>query len=82
MKPGDTVRLLAIPPDVRNDRELQTRTLFEKCFGKTFPIAGLETVDGLPYQLVRLDVGHILGEPPYNQTIWVEAEYLQLENPK
>jgi hypothetical protein len=82
MKPGDTVRLLAIPPDVRNDRELQTRTLFEKCLGKTFPIAGLETVDGVPYQLVRLDVGHILGEPPYNQTNWVEAEYLQLENPK
>ncbi len=80
MKAGDTVRLIAIPPDVKDDRELQTRTLFEKCSGKMFPIVALETVDGLPYQMVRLDVGHILGEPTYNQTIWVEPEYLQLEN--
>ncbi|MGD0164201.1 MAG: hypothetical protein ABSB39_17155 [Candidatus Sulfotelmatobacter sp.] len=82
MKPGDTVRLIAIPPDVRDDRELQTRTLFEKCLGKTFPIVALETVDGLPYPLVKLDVGHILGEPTHLETIWVEPEYLQLENPE
>ena len=52
------------------------------CLGKTFPIAALETVDGLPYQLARLDVGHITGKPSYSETIWVEPEYLQLENPK
>lgn len=80
MKAGDAVTLIAIPAGVKDDRELQTRTLFEKCLGKTFPIVALETVDGLPYPLVRLDVGHILGEPTYNQTIWVEPEYLQLEN--
>ena len=80
MKAGDAVRLIAIPADVKDDRELQTRTLFEKCLGKTFPIVALESVDGLPYPLVRLDVGHILGEPTYNQTIWVEPEYLQVEN--
>jgi len=45
-------------------------------------MAALDDLDGLPYQLVRLDVGHILGEPTYNQTIWVEPEYLQLENSK
>ena len=80
MKAGDTVTLIAIPADVNDDGVLQTRTLFEKCLGKTFPIVALETVDGLPYPLVRLDVGHILGEPTYNQTIWVEPAYLQLEN--
>jgi hypothetical protein len=80
VKAGDTVTLIAIPADVNDDGVLQTRTLFEKCLGKTFPIVALETVDGLPYPLVRLDVGHILGEPTYNQTIWVEPAYLQLEN--
>jgi hypothetical protein len=79
VKAGDTIRLIAIPPDVKDDQELQTRTLFEKCLGKTFPIAALETVDGLPYQLVRLDVGHILGVEAFLHTIWVEPEYLHLE---
>ena len=82
MKVGDTVRLIGIPPDVEDDQELRTRTLFENCLGKTFPIIALETVDGLPHQLIRLDVGHILGEPTYNQTIWVEPGYLELENPE
>ena len=79
MKIGDRVRLIGIPPDTHDDEELQTRTLFERCLGKTFAVAGLETVEGLPHQLVQLDVGHILGEAPYLQTIWVEPEYLQLE---
>jgi hypothetical protein len=81
VKIGDRVRLIAIPPDVRDDKELQTRTLFEKCLGETFAIAGLETVEGLPYQLVQLDVGHILGKASYLETIWVEPEYLQVETP-
>ncbi len=79
MKIGDKVRLIGIPADAHDDEKLQTRTLFEKCLGETFTVAGLETVEGLPYQLVRLDVGHMLGEAPYLETIWVEPEYLQLE---
>lgn len=79
MKIGDRVKLIGIPPDTHDDEELQTRTLFEKCLGKTFTVAGLETVEGLPYQLVQLDVGNILGQAPYLQTIWVEPEYLQVE---
>lgn len=82
MKAGDTVRPVAIPPDIKDSPELRSRTLFEQCLGKTFSMAALDDLDGLPYQLVRLDVGHILGEPTYNQTIWVEPEYLQLENSK
>ena len=62
--------------------KLQTRTLFEKCLGETFTVAGLETVEGLPYQLVQLDVGQVLGEATYLETIWVESEYLQLEATK
>jgi hypothetical protein len=79
LKIGDKVRLIGIPPDIHDDdEELRTRSLFEKCLGKTLTVAGLETVEGLPYELVRLDVGHILGESPGLQRIWVEPHFLQL----
>ncbi len=77
MNVGDKVKLIGIPPDAHDDEELQTRTLFEKCLGKTFTVAGLQTVEGLSYQLVQLDVGDALGKPSYSETIWVEPEYLQ-----
>ena len=78
---GDKVRLIGVPPNIHDGERLQTRPLFEKCLGQTFTVAGLETVEGLPYQLVRLDVGHILGQAPYLETIWVEPEYLELVAP-
>jgi hypothetical protein len=81
MRIGDKVRLIGMPPDVQDDQKLQTRQLFEKCMGQAFTIAGLETVDGLPYPMVQLDVGHVLGKAPYLETIWVEPEYLQFESP-
>src|SRR5215510_8941346 len=62
MKAGDTVRLIGIPPNLPEYADLQTRTLFEKCLGQTFVILGLEHVEGLPYPLARLDVGHAIGE--------------------
>jgi len=80
MKAGDLVKLVGIPSDAKDDEELQTRTLFEKCVGKTFLVAEMETVEGLNQQLAKLDVGHVLGEPSYRHTIWVEEEYLQVEN--
>jgi hypothetical protein len=45
---GDKVKLIGIPPDINNDAELRSRELFEKCLGRAFTIAGLETVEGLP----------------------------------
>jgi hypothetical protein len=80
VKVGDRVELIGIPKGVKDDRELQTRTLFEKCLGKTFRIAGLENVKGLPFPLVRLDVGDMVGKEAFMETIWVEPEYLQLED--
>jgi hypothetical protein len=79
VKAGDIVRLIAIPPGVKDDEVMQTRTLFERCLGKSFTIAGFEIVEGLPYKLVKLDVGHILGKAEYLETILVEPEYLQLD---
>ena len=80
MRIGDKVRLTGIPANVRDDEKMQTRKLFEKCLGQTFTVAGLDSVEGLPNQLIRLDVGHVIGKVSYLETIWVEPEYLQLES--
>jgi hypothetical protein len=80
MKPGDIAKLIGIPPDVRDDAELQTRTLFERCLGQSFVIAEVESFDGVPFPLARIDVGHVIGKMPWEHTIWVEREYLQLED--
>jgi hypothetical protein len=83
MKAGDRVTLIGIPPDAKDDADdagLPTRTLFEKCLGKSFLVREMENVDGLPYQLARWDVGHVLGEPSYRHTIWVEEEYLEVQD--
>ena len=80
MKPGDIAKLIGIPPNVRDDAELQTRTLFERCLGQSFVIAEVESFDGVPFPLARIDVGHVIGKKPCEHTIWVEREYLQLED--
>ncbi|HWF91251.1 MAG TPA: hypothetical protein VN684_03150 [Terriglobales bacterium] len=77
MKVGDKVVLIGIPSNLKDDEELQTRALFEKCIGKIFPIKALESVEGLSCKLVRLDVGEILGKEAFMETIWVEPEFLR-----
>jgi len=79
VKAGDTAKLVGIPPNLLDNGEMQTHTLFEKCLGRTFVIAAMESVRGLPYPLAKLDVGHVIGEEPWKHTIWVEPEYLELE---
>ena len=81
MKTGDRVKLVGIPPDVRDQDDLQTRTLFEKCVGRSFVVAAVESFDGVPFPLAKLDVGHVVGKQPWEHTIWVESEYLQVEIP-
>lgn len=80
MKAGDRVRLIGVPPDLRDEDDLQTLTLFKKCLGQSFVVAEMEAVEGLPYQLAELHVGHIFGREPWEEKIWVEPEYLQLED--
>jgi hypothetical protein len=79
MKAGDTVTLVGIPPNLRDDEELQTGTLFQTCLGQSFVIAAIESFDGVPFPLARIDVGHLVGKQPWEHSIWVEMEYLQLQ---
>jgi hypothetical protein len=80
MKVGDTAKLIGIPPNLRDDEQLQTRTLFEKCLGQSFVIAAVESFEGVTFPLARIDVGHVVGKEPWEHTIWVEQEYLELKN--
>ena len=77
MKAGDTVTLIGIPANLHDDAELQTRADFQQCLGRSFVIAAIETVEGVPFPLARIDVGHVLGKEPWEHTIWVEEEYLR-----
>jgi hypothetical protein len=81
MEAGDTVKVIGIPPNLRDEEDLKTLTLFEKCLGQSFTVIGLESVEGLPYPIARLDVGRVFGKEPWRHTIWVEPKYLRLENP-
>ena len=69
MKIGDKVKLIRIPPNLKDDEKLGTRSLFEKCLGKAFLIVGLDSVEGLSDYLVQLDVGHVLGKSEYMESI-------------
>jgi len=81
MNTGDTARLVGIPPNLpEDDEELQTRALFEKCLGQSFVIAAVESFEGVPFPLARTDLGQVIGKEPWEHTIWVEREYLDLGN--
>jgi hypothetical protein len=69
MKAGDKVQLISILPNLRDEGEMQTLTLFQKCLGQSFTVDGVEIVEGLPFPVARLDVGHVLGEEPWKHTI-------------
>ena len=81
MKAGDSVRLIRIPEGLVDSPELKTRTLFEKCLGKSFVIHHIESFAGVSHKFAALDVGHIVGQESYMQTIVVEDEYLEIEKP-
>jgi len=64
MKAGDTVKLIGIPPNLRDTGDMRTRTLFEKCLGQTFVVVGVESFEGVSYPLAKLDVGHVMARKP------------------
>jgi hypothetical protein len=81
MKAGDVVKLMGIPPNLKDQEDLPTRTLFEKCLGQLFVVAGVDSVNGVPTPLAKLDVGQVVGVEPWKHTISVEPEYLQFIDP-
>ena len=74
---GDTVTLIGVPPGLRDDDDLQTKSLFDKCLGKTFVVKAIDTIEGLPHPMIELHVGHVEGGEDFEQSIWVEPQYLE-----
>jgi hypothetical protein len=75
MNIGDRVVVVSIPAELPSG--MGTQELFEKCLGRTFPIVGFND-----YGLAELEVGHVVGEPPYMHSIWIERSHLALADPK
>ena len=78
MTVGDRVRLTRVPPAVEDRDGFPTRTILETCIGRVFPVVGFQHVDGLPDDLVELEVGEAVGREPWATTIWVEPDCLEL----
>jgi hypothetical protein len=71
MNIGDKVRVVKVPDGVPPDN-MQLRTLFRGCIGKTFPIVKLD--DGL----VELHVGEAFGKAPDYHQIWLDPSCVKL----
>ena len=72
MRIGDKVRLIALPPDLPvGDADVSTKTVFNKCLGHDFAVAGFNEI-GLAELLVESVTGSV------GETIWVEPEFLKL----
>ena len=74
-KPGDWVRIIEIPPNLADDEDMKTRTLFQMCVGKIFRVEDVEQTEG-PL-LLELHVGRMLGRENYTEVIWIEPEYVE-----
>ena len=80
VKPGDRVKLVGMPPGLRDDDDLATRSLFAACLGHVFVVKAADPVthdDGSVHALYELHVGHIVGGQDFEHSIWVEPEYLE-----
>ncbi len=69
--------MIAVPPDLADDPELQTRELFRLCVGKVFTIVDVDQVAGFGRPLIQLDVGEVLGREPSLETIWIEPVFVE-----
>jgi hypothetical protein len=74
MKTGDLVRVTALPANLPDNAE--TREVFARCLGKTFPIADVRD-DGQ----AELEVGAVTGVKAVMHSIWVEPDCIELVRP-
>ena len=72
LKVGDRVRVVQVPPVLPPDTELNTRSLFELCVGRVFPVVGFNGT------LIEVEVGEVLGKPAYMDSIWIEPEFVEI----
>jgi hypothetical protein len=75
---GDSVRVVGIPPEVPkyeslpSTEEMQTKEVFDRCLGRTFRIEAFDE------NRVELLVGSVMKRPAYEETIFLEPEFVEL----
>lgn len=72
MKIGDLVRVVSVPPDLRDDSELNTSSLFSLCLGRAFRIIALDS------GLIELHVGGVIGQEPWGHSIFIKPQHVEL----
>jgi hypothetical protein len=79
MKIGNKVRVVKIPDGLVDDEKFQTKSLFELCLGRVFPIRGIVPVveTGGLLVLLELHVGRVLGKLAVEHSIWIESECVE-----
>jgi hypothetical protein len=62
-----------------DEEDMKTRTLFDKCVGRVFPIYEIDETDGMLF--IGIEVGHVVGCETYEHTIYIEPEYVEVAPP-
>jgi hypothetical protein len=78
MKVGAKIRIVKLPEGLVDDERLQTKSLFELCLGRVFPIKGIVPVVETGGELLELHVGKVLGKSAFVHSIWIESELVEL----
>ncbi len=82
MKIGNKIRLVRVPPHVKDDAEFKTRTILTKCLGHVFTVKGFQADGGRerkrlgPGCWVELHIGEAIRGS--SDIIWVEPECVEL----
>jgi hypothetical protein len=78
MKVGDKIRIVKLPDGLVDDEQMQTKSLFELCLGRVFPIKGIVPVVETGGELLELHVGTVLGKSAFVHSVWIESELVEL----
>jgi hypothetical protein len=76
MKEGDLVRVVRVPAAVADSEQFKTRSILERCVGRSFPVMGFN-MEGM----IQIDVGELVGKPSYMQSIWIEPDCVERVGP-
>ncbi len=78
MKVGAKIRIIKLPEGLVDDDKFQTKSLFELCLDRVFPIRGIVPVVETGGKLLELQVGEVLGKSAFVHSIWIESELVEL----
>jgi|SRR3989442_5115610 len=69
---GDRIRVTGAPTGLRDQEDMVTKTIFERCVGRVFYVRRFQD------HLAELTVGRVMGETSSSEKIWVEPEFIEL----